>query len=208
MQNDLFAADDANPVQQFGDGLFCLRARAQTAILMVHIDRITQAAPFRHLTVPGGGRMAVAMSNCGALGWVADRKGYRYSSVDPLSGKPWPVMPDEFLALAHSAAAEAGFTHFEPDACLINRYAAGAGLGVHCDQDEANLGQPIVSVSLGASATFLWGGLRRRDPLRRLPVHAGDVLVWGGKARLTYHGVLPLKACDSYRFNLTFRRAA
>jgi alkylated DNA repair protein (DNA oxidative demethylase) len=210
MQNDLFAAHAANQVQQFGDGFVCLRSRAQTASLMRHIERLTQIAPFRHMTVPGGGRMAVAMSNCGALGWVADRQGYRYSSLDPLSGRPWPAMPDEFLNLAHHAAAEAGFAHFEPDACLINRYVAGAGLGVHRDQDEANLGQPIVSVSLGASATFLWGGLRRRDPLSRLPVHDGDVLVWGGAARLTYHGVLPLAPAEpgALRFNLTFRCAA
>jgi alkylated DNA repair protein (DNA oxidative demethylase) len=210
MKNDLFALDATNQVQKLEDGFVCLRSRAQTACLMAHIARITQFAPFRHMTVPGGGQMAVAMSNCGALGWVADRRGYRYSSVDPLSGKPWPDMPKDFLELARTSASEVGFEHFEPDACLINRYVAGAGLGLHRDHDEANLVQPIVSVSMGASAVFLWGGQRRSDSIRRLPVHDGDVLVWGGSARLTYHGVLPLSPAkaDALRFNLTFRRAS
>jgi len=118
-------------------------------------------------------------------------------------------MPDEFRDLARKSAAEAGFAHFEPDACLINRYVPGAGLGVHRDADEENPEHPIVSVSLGASAIFLWGGLRRRDALRRMPVHDGDVLVWGGPARLNYHGVRPLAkaASGALRFNLTFRKA-
>ena len=208
-QDDLFAANATSPMQRLEEGFFCLRSRVQTTRLIGHIERITQSAPFRHMTVPGGGRMSVAMSNCGSVGWVADQQGYRYTGVDPLSGKPWPAMPDEFLQLARSAAAEAGFAHFDPDACLINRYVAGAALGVHRDADEENHEQPIVSVSIGTSAVFLWGGLRRREPLRRMPLHDGDVLVWGGPARLKYHGVLPLAHADSgaLRFNLTFRRA-
>jgi DNA oxidative demethylase len=192
------------------DGLFCLRGHAQSQPLLAHIESITRAAPLRHMMVPGGGQMDVAMSNCGPLGWVADECGYRYTCTDPVSARPWPSMPESFLDLARTAAAEASFARFEPDACLINRYAQGAGLGVHRDHDEADVGHPIVSVSIGASAVFLWGGLRRRDPLRRLPVHDGDVLVWGGASRLTYHGVMPLKpdAQGALRFNLTFRRAS
>jgi DNA oxidative demethylase len=207
-QHDLF--EQLGQGQQLAEGLFCLRRHAQAHPLREHIQRLTAQTPWRHMTVPGGGRMAVAMSNCGPLGWVADERAYRYSAVDPLSGLPWPPMPDDFSKLARSAAAQAGFKGFDPDACLINRYVAGAGLGLHRDSDEAPLDQPIVSVSLGSSATFLWGGLSRRDPLRRLPLDEGDVLVWGGASRLVYHGVVPLPASepDALRYNLTFRRAA
>jgi len=207
VQQTLF--EDQGPQECIDDGLVLLRGRALDGSLRQQIEHITEAAPWRHMAVPGGGRMAVAMSNCGALGWIADSHGYRYASADPITGLPWPPMPDSWSALAHDAAAEAGFGRFEPDACLINRYVSGAGLGVHRDHDEADLGQPIVSVSLGVSAVFLWGGLRRRDPLRRITLDDGDVLVWGGTARLTYHGVLPLAPRDprDARFNLTFRRA-
>ncbi|HEX7874558.1 MAG TPA: DNA oxidative demethylase AlkB [Sphingobium sp.] len=181
--------------------------------LIAHIHAIAAAAPFRHLEVPGGGRMSVAMTNCGPLGWVSDRRGYRYAATDPLSGAPWPAMPPALLALAQRAAAEAGFEGFVPDACLINRYAPGARLSLHQDRDEAGMDAPIVSVSLGASAVFLWGGQRRGDRAGRYPVHHGDVIVWGGPARMTFHGVAPLPAAASHpltgacRFNLTFRRA-
>jgi alkylated DNA repair protein (DNA oxidative demethylase) len=208
VQQDLF--EDRGRLQRLDDGLVRLRGRAHGASLLRQIERIVQEAPWRHMILPGGGRMAVAMSHCGTLGWVADANGYRYSGIDPASGKPWPPMPADWRALAQDAAAEAGFGRFEPDACLINRYAPGAGLGVHRDHDEAELGHPIVSVSIGASAVFLWGGLRRRDPIRRITLHDGDVLVWGGPARLTYHGVMPLPPGDpqALRLNLTFRRAA
>jgi alkylated DNA repair protein (DNA oxidative demethylase) len=208
MQRDLF--EGHNPRERLDDGLVRLRGRAHGLPARLQIDRIVQAAPWRHMTVPGGGQMAVAMTNCGPLGWVADARGYRYARTDPDSGRPWPAMPPDWRALANDAATEAGFGPFEPDACLINRYAPGASLGVHRDHDEADLGQPIVSVSIGASAVFLWGGLRRRDPLRRITLHDGDVLVWGGPARLTYHGVMPLAPGDpqARRVNLTFRRAA
>ena len=207
-QADLFDAHGM-PLQ-VADGLVFLRGRAHGTAWLAHIDRITAAAPMRHMTLPGGGRMAVATRNCGSLGWVADRHGYRYSATDPASGKAWPPMPEEFVSLASAAAAEAGFARFEPDACLINRYGSGAGLGLHRDHDEADLRHPIVSVSIGSSAVFLWGGVRRRDPVRRMPVHDGDVLIWGGASRLVYHGVLPLDPMDpgALRFNLTFRRAA
>lgn len=180
--------------------------------LLRAIDAIVAQAPFRHLITPGGRRMSVGMSNAGPLGWISDRRGYRYDAVDPDSGKPWPTMPEIFLRLAGSAAAQAGFAGFAPDACLINRYHAGDHLSLHQDRDERDFGQPIVSVSLGIPAIFLFGGLRRADRPLRVPLAHGDVVVWGGPARLRHHGVLPLKpghhpALGDCRINLTFRRA-
>jgi len=180
--------------------------------LAAAVEGIEAAAPFRHLETPGGFRMSVAMTNCGSCGWVSDRRGYRYESCDPLSGSPWPRMPDTFLALAGSAAAEGGFPGFAPDACLINRYVPGARMTLHQDKDESNFGWPIVSVSLGLPAVFLLGGDQRSDKHLRIPLHHGDVVVWGGPARLRHHGVLALKegiheALGALRLNLTFRRA-
>jgi alkylated DNA repair protein (DNA oxidative demethylase) len=173
---------------------------------------VLAAAPLRHLRTPGGQAMSVATTNCGALGWVSDHRGYRYEAADPVSGQPWPVMPASFHALAVSAAARAGFPGFAPDACLINRYAPGARMSLHQDRDERDLAQPIVSVSLGLPATFLWGGPQRAGRTRRVPLAHGDVVVWGGPARLHFHGVLPLAAGEhprlgACRINLTFRRA-
>ena len=160
----------------------------------------------------GGFRMSVAMTNCGGLGWISDRRGYRYSPVDPASGRPWPVMPAAFLELAAAAAAQVGFARFVPDACLINRYAAGARMALHQDKDERDFDAPIVSVSLGLPATFLFGGAERADKAQRVALRHGDVVVWGGAARLRHHGVLPLAPgahaqVGTWRLNLTFRRA-
>lgn len=176
------------------------------------LPQIAADAPFRHLITPGGFRMSVAMTNCGACGWVSDRSGYRYDAIDPDSGKPWPRMPAAFLALARHAAASAGFNDFEPDACLINRYDPGARLALHQDKDERDFSAPIVSVSLGLPAVFLFGGSRREDKPMHVPLTHGDVVVWGGPARLRYHGVLPLKEghhvlTGAHRINLTFRKA-
>lgn len=176
------------------------------------LDEVVVQAPFRHMTTPGNYRMSVAMTNCGALGWVSDCSGYRYDAIDPVSTLPWPSMPDIFLRLAIDAAAKAGFPAFVPDACLINRYEPGAKLSLHQDKDEQDLHQPIVSVSLGIPAVFLFGGLRRADSARRVHVTHGDVVVWGGPARLRYHGVLPLKESHhplvgDRRINLSFRKA-
>src|SRR5580698_3286325 len=187
-------------------------ANDQGPALLAAIDDIVAAAPFRHLVTPGGFRMSVAMTNCGSLGWVSDRHGYRYTACDPLSGLPWPPMPPAFLQMARTAAMAGGFSHFEPDACLINRYAPGARLTLHQDEDERNFAAPIVSVSLGLPATFLFGGDSRKDKQRRVPLQHGDVVVWGGAARLHHHGVLALKdGCHellgSRRLNLTFRCA-
>lgn len=182
------------------------------AAIFAALHRVTSEAPFRHLITPGGFRMSVAMLNCGAYGWVSDRNGYRYDAIDPESGKSWPRMPDVFLKLARDAAASAGFEDFEPDACLVNRYEPGARLSLHQDKNERDLGAPIVSVSLGLPAVFLWGGLRREDRPVRIPLMHGDVMAWGGPSRLCYHGVLPLKEGNhplmgGYRINLTFRKA-
>ena len=198
-----------------GPGAVVLRGFAapdETAILAA-LNGITTQAPFRHMVTPGGFRMSVAMTNCGSYGWVTDRTGYRYEALDPESGKPWPSMPGVFLKLAKKAAANAGFEGFEPDACLINRYDPGARLSLHQDKDERDFSEPIVSASLGIPAVFLFGGLRRADKPMRVQLMHGDVVVWGGPARLRYHGVMPLKEgyhslVGEHRINLTFRKAA
>ncbi len=195
------------------EGAVLLRGFAgeRAVSLVEEVGKVAQAAPFRHLVVPGGHTMSVAMTNCGRVGWVSDRTGYRYDPNDPDTGKPWPAMPAAFLELAGAAAAEAGFAGYDPDACLINRYAAGSKLGLHQDRDENDAWSPIVSVSLGLPAVFLWGGKRRADSVRRIRVESGDVVVWGGPARFVYHGVAPLKAGEhpltgEVRINLTFRK--
>lgn len=201
------------PVEPLEDGAVLLRgfADSEAPSLIDAVKRIVQSAAFRHLVVPGGHTMSVAMTNCGRVGWVSDRTGYRYDPVDPATKIPWPAMPPVFVDLAARAAAEAGFAGYDPDACLINRYVAGARLSLHQDRDEKDAWAPIVSVSLGLPATFLWGGKRRSDPVRRLRLESGDVVVWGGPARFVYHGVAPLKDGDhpltgAARLNLTFRK--
>lgn len=188
------------------------RALAQAEALLAGVAEVTAVAPFRWMSTPNGYRMSVAMTNCGALGWVSDATGYRYAPLDPARDAPWPAMPAAFLELARQAAADAGFPAFEPDACLVNRYAPGARLSLHQDRNEHDFSQPIVSVSLGLPAVFQFGGLRRGDPVTRYLLEHGDVVVWGGPARLRYHGVLALKdgehaATGACRINLTFRRA-
>ncbi|HEX6536461.1 MAG TPA: DNA oxidative demethylase AlkB [Gemmatimonadaceae bacterium] len=182
------------------------------APLLAGLRGVLAAAPFRHMVTPGGHRMSVAMTNCGPVGWVSDRSGYRYDARDPESGRAWPPMPEVFVDLAARAAAEAGYAGFEPDACLINRYEPGARLSLHQDRDERDLDAPIVSVSLGLPAVFQFGGMRRTDPTRRVRLTHGDVVVWGGPVRLAYHGVLPLAdgvhpVMGRMRVNLTFRKA-
>lgn len=200
--------------EEFAPGAWLLRGFAldRQDSLLTRIDSIQAAAPFRHLITPGGFRMSVAMTNCGRLGWVSDRAGYRYEACDPLGGAPWPPMPSVFLELAQAAALAAEFPNFIPDACLLNRYEPGARLTLHQDKDERDFGAPIVSVSLGLPAVFLFGGDARTDPHRRVALHHGDVVVWGGPARLRHHGVLALKdghheVLGSRRINLTFRKA-
>jgi alkylated DNA repair protein (DNA oxidative demethylase) len=180
--------------------------------VLVALDDIAAAAPFRHMVTPGGARMSAAMSSCGALGWVTDRRGYRYETNDPDSGRPWPVMPAAFLRLATGAAAEAGHPAFLPDECLINRYEPGARMTLHRDADERDFTQPIVSVSLGLPMAFRFGGIERQGPTQKLMLQHGGVVVWGGASRLCYHGVSPLADGGDLRrgrcrVNLTFRVA-
>jgi len=216
MTSDLF--EPTPPVEcwpeRLGPGAVLLHgfARAEAPALMDAVARLIEQAPWRHMITPSGHRMSVAMTNGGARGWVSDRTGYRYAPLDPESGRPWPPLPDRFLRLAQNAAAQAGFAGFLPDACLINRYLPAARMSLHQDRDERDRTAPIVSVSLGLPAVFLFGGLKRKDPTCRLPLAHGDVLVWGGPDRLRYHGVLPLKAghhaaLEDQRINLTFRQA-
>jgi DNA oxidative demethylase len=210
---DLFDAEPGNVALEPGAvllGGFAIRFEEP---VVVGLQRVVELAPFRHMITPGGRRMSVAMTNCGDLGWVSDRSGYRYDATDPDGGRRWPPMPDVFRQLAAEAAAQAGFDGFEPDACLVNRYEPGARLSLHQDRDERDFDAPIVSVSLGLPAVFLFGGMHRADTPRRVPLKHGDVVVWGGPSRLRYHGVLALPdgqhpVVGRYRINLTFRKAA
>ncbi|MFC7287333.1 DNA oxidative demethylase AlkB [Herminiimonas glaciei] len=201
--------------EELCDGAVVLRGHALAieAGLLGAIDEVIAQAPLRHMTTPGGFRMSVAMTSCGRYGWVTDRSGYRYDAVDPDSGKRWPQMPGVFFKLAQEAALAAGFADFVPDACLINCYEPGARMSLHQDKDEHDFRQPIVSVSLGIPAVFQFGGDRREDKAMRIPLQHGDVVVWGGAARLRYHGVLALKPAThpllgARRINLTFRKAS
>jgi alkylated DNA repair protein (DNA oxidative demethylase) len=212
---DLFAdVRGLGPAQEaIAEGAVLLRgfANAIENDLIAALRDIVAAAPFRHMVTPGGHPMSVAMTNCGGKGWVTDRRGYRYVATDPETAKPWPAIPPAFRDLAERAAAAAGFVRFAPDACLINRYVPAAKMSLHQDKDELDLGAPIVSVSLGLPATFLFGGLKRNDPPRRYRLEHGDIAVWGGPARLAFHGVAPLKDGDHpltgrQRINLTFRK--
>ena len=213
-------------LQQFADGLpakqsqeslapgaVILRgfASSRSALLLQLIHEVSERAPFRFMTTPSGHRMSVAMTNCGVAGWVTDRKGYRYSARDPMTGQRWPALPAALLALACEAAARAGFSAFAPDACLINRYEPGARLALHQDRNEHDLEAPIVSASLGRPAVFLFGGYRRTDRPQQVLLAHGDVAVWGGAARLRFHGVQPLKVGEHpllgpCRMNLTLRK--
>jgi alkylated DNA repair protein (DNA oxidative demethylase) len=213
---DLFASiAEPRPAQEaMAEGAVLLRgfARPFDTELIADISEIAKQAPFRHMVTPGGHEMSVAMTNCGHAGWVTDRSGYRYDANDPEGGKPWPEMPLSFRELAGQAAMEAGFANFSPDACLINCYQPGARMSLHQDRDEHDFGAPIVSVSLGLSAIFLFGGLQRSDKPQRYRLEHGDIAVWGGPARLRFHGVAPLADGEHallgrQRVNLTFRKA-
>ncbi|MDP1595477.1 MAG: DNA oxidative demethylase AlkB [Methylotenera sp.] len=211
---DFFDETDETQSLTLTEGAILLRGfalREQTAILE-DLHAVIALAPFRHMVTPGGFTMSVAMSNCGELGWMTDKKGYRYDAQDPVTGKPWPDMPASFITLSHEAAMQAGYVDFKPDACLINRYQVGARMSLHQDKNERDFTQPIVSVSLGVVAVFQLGNFERAGKSVKLPLYHGDVLVWGRDSRLRYHGVLPLKvgyhpAFGEYRVNLTFRKA-
>lgn len=209
---DLFAGEP--PWQEElvpGAIIYRRRVRAAAEDILAAMHNVARQAPFRHLVTPGGYTMSVAMTNCGPLGWVSSRRGYRYECCDPLTGKPWPAMPEDWSILATTIARETGYDGFKPDACLINRYQTGSKMALHQDKDEQEARAPIVSFSLGVAAVFQFGGLRREDSPRRILLEHGDVVVWGGAARFNFHGILPLKAAahpltGSDRYNLTFRR--
>ena len=216
MTRDLFdvPGETKSQQEQLGPGATVLRryATSDETELIAALQVVIAQAPFRHMTTPGGFRMSVAMTNCGTWGWITDKTGYRYDAIDPESGRAWPQMPDSYLRLATHAAAEAGFDGFVPDACLVNRYEPGSRLTLHQDKNERDYAAPIVSVSLGIPAVFLFGGPKRADNTLRVHVTHGAVVVWGGPARLRYHGVMPLRAghhplLGNRRINLTFRKS-
>jgi alkylated DNA repair protein (DNA oxidative demethylase) len=214
--SDLFAPlpDPRPPREDMADGAVLLRGffKSTESEVIADLRAIVAQAPFRRMVTPGGHTMSVAMTNCGSVGWVTDLRGYRYDAIDPESGKPWPALPPSFRDLARRAAEQGGFRDFAPDACLVNRYVPGAKMSLHQDKDERDLGAPIVSVSLGLPATFLFGGLVRADKTERYRLEHGDIAVWGGPARLAYHGVAALPdgehpVMGRQRINLTFRKA-
>jgi DNA oxidative demethylase len=201
-------------VAALAEGATILRdfAKPDAAALLEMLQQVAAAAPFRRMETPGGYRMSVAMTNCGRAGWITDRRGYRYDPLDPMTQRPWPTMPAALLRLAARAADAGGFTGFEPDSCLINRYEPGSRLSLHQDRNERDFAAPIVSVSLGLPAVFLFGGLRRNDRPRRVRLESGDIVVWGGPTRLAFHGVDALADGDHpltgrCRINLTLRKA-
>jgi alkylated DNA repair protein (DNA oxidative demethylase) len=216
LQSDLFEDLPRGnaEVVGLGDGAALMPglALSREAGMLHEIRRIAAASPFRRMVTPGGHMMSVAMTNCGEVGWVTDRRGYRYEPQDPVTGGAWPRMPDMFADFAKDAAAKLGFANFRPDCCLVNRYQPDAKMSLHRDTDEADAFQPIVSVSLGVPAVFLWGGLARAERPRRIGLASGDVVAWGGPARFVYHGIAPLAhghhdLTGTLRFNLTFRTA-
>ena len=211
-QPDLFTEERRRVEFDLGAVLLGGFALDEIPALMEGIEAVEAAAPFRRMETPGGWSMSVAMTNCGPAGWTTSRRGYCYTDRDPESGALWPLMPETLAEVARRAAAVAGYPGFEPDACLVNRYEPGARLSLHQDRDEADKSAPIVSLSLGLPAVFLWGGEKRSDRPRRITLHHGDAVVWGGLSRLNFHGIDALAAGDHavtgpLRYNLTFRKA-
>jgi DNA oxidative demethylase len=200
---------------ELAPGAQLLRGAAEACAieLLSEIQAVITVSPLRTVATPMGKSMSVEMTNCGDVGWVSDRTGYRYETIDPVTNLAWPAMPALFAKLASGAAARAGFTDFHPDACLINRYAVGSKMGLHQDRDEQDFTQPIVSVSLGLPINFKFGGSKRNSPTTKTELRHGDVVVFGGPSRLAFHGVGTLRRgqhplAGPYRFNLTFRRAS
>jgi alkylated DNA repair protein (DNA oxidative demethylase) len=213
-QRGLFPAEISPTAEPLGDGAILLRgfALAEQTALFANVTELARVSPFRHMITPSGFRMSIAITNCGKAGWISDRKGYRYAEVDPETGQNWPPMPALFSELSTHAAAAGGFPKFVSDSCLINRYEPGARLTLHQDRNELDFEQPIVSISLGLPATFLFGGSTRKERPKRYLLESGDVVVWGGPARLAFHGVAALKEgisdlTGACRINLTFRKA-
>jgi len=201
-------------IVELAPGALLLRGAAEACAtdLLSQIEGVIMVSPLRTVVTPMGKSMSVEMTNCGDVGWVSDRTGYRYETIDPLTNLSWPAIPALFAQLANGVAEQAGFPEFHPDACLINRYAMGSKMGLHQDRDEQDFAQPIVSVSLGLPITFNFGGGTRTSPTTKTELRHGDVVVFGGQSRLAFHGVGTLRRgqhslTGPYRFNLTFRRA-
>ncbi|QXI30790.1 DNA oxidative demethylase AlkB [Pseudomonas vanderleydeniana] len=217
MTLDLFADQDLRQPERherIGEQSWVLRGFALPRVeqLLPALRQVLRQAPFRQMVTPGGFTMSASLSSCGDWGWTTDRDGYRYSATDPHNGQPWPTMPEVIRQLAVDAAEAAGFADFVPDACLINRYVPGAKMSLHQDRNEHDLTAPVVSVSLGLPAMFLFGGHERADRSLRIPLQHGDVVVWGGVDRLRFHGILPVKdghhpVLGAQRINFTLRRA-
>ncbi len=211
---DIYAPDfDALSIQISPDAvLFKAALKPVASSLLEEIRTISGANPFRQRKTPGGQLMSAAMTNCGAWGWVTDADGYRYSDIEPETGRTWLPIPAVWIQWVNLFCQRAGLGTFNPDACLINRYAPGAGMGLHQDKDEKDLAIPIVSFSLGAPVLFRWGGLNRQEPVSEFLLEHGDVLVWGGADRMRFHGVKKLRRYQHpltghYRYNLTFRQS-
>jgi DNA oxidative demethylase len=207
---DLFGFDEVLIIKK---DVVLLRqfASIYTDVIFESIKNISDISPFRHMKMPTGHSLSVATTSCGSFGWITDRLGYRYQKTDPETNQNWPAMPKIFEDLANEAAKKAGFPHFNPESCLINRYAPHAKLSLHQDKDEGDFNSPVVSISLGLPAIFLFGGKERKDPKQKIPLTHGDVIVWGGDQRLAFHGILPIKPgihpiMGSFRYNLTFRK--
>ena len=181
---------------------------AQTALVDAVLTA-TRIAPFHRQVTPGGKAMSVEMTGLGPLSWITDAGGYRYEPRHPLTGEPWPPMPGALQGLW----AELADARVPADACLVNLYRAGAKMGLHRDEDEADFRFPVLSVSLGDTAVFRIGGLKRTDPTRSVRLASGDVCLLGGDARMAFHGVDRVLSGSSTlipgggRINLTLRRA-
>jgi alkylated DNA repair protein (DNA oxidative demethylase) len=209
---DLFKDPMVSPLAQHGAVMLEGFALADASGLIQAVQKVIESAPLRHMQVPSGHSMSVAMTNCGSYGWISDKRGYRYESRDPLTNHPWPPMPEMLRTLATAAAEKAGYAGFDPDSCLVNSYAPGTKMSLHQDKDERDFNAPIVSVSLGLKAKFLFGGPKRNDPTHKIALHHGDIFVWGGPSRLFYHGIAPLESgvhaeVGPQRINLTLRKA-
>lgn len=196
------------------EGAMVLRRFATPVVvaLMEGVEAVVAQSPLRRLIVPNGRPMRIEMTNCGLVGWVNIDGRYRYSRVDPLTGRSWPGMPATFRRIAGAAASAAGYPDFQPAVCIINRYAVGADLQMHQDRDDTQDRQPVVSVSLGLPAIFHFGGQGRGEKPLTIPLDDGDVVVWGGASRMHRHGVAPVAPgvhprTGAYRYNLTFRTA-
>lgn len=215
MIEDLFISPLSDTLLPGYESVFMLKGYAEPWIDELHqgICEISKQSPFRRMTLKNGNKMTVEMTNCGEFGWLSDQSGYRYTHYDPLTAAPWPDMPSGFKDLAIAAASEVGFNSFVPDSCLVNRYHRSTGISLHQDINEIDFGQPIVSVSLGVSARFILGGLKRCQKQVKTLIHHADVMVWGGVDRKVFHGVMPLQVVQEHsrfgatRINLTFRKS-